>query len=223
MNKRFLILLTLLATVTFGHYKPKVSTDKWLDGNEWAIVEQDSLKVKVLCQGIKAGQIVFRLHLENNSSEDINIDPDLISYTTDVFNEAVIAKKAENNVQLFTDMESEEYDTKVQAEKDRMKSALRVVQCERQDKLIRRNKALSVLGFLFADDAVANNRAYKNIDYYTSQLLLKNTIEPEQVYSKLFFMQHDDLVEEFTLNIKIGESTFSFPFEFLEDEEDEVE
>lgn len=213
--KHFLVFFTFIIALNTqaqdAFYYSKINSDKWFDGYEWGIVEKNDIKMKVLCQGINSNQIVFMVEIQNNSKEDFNIDPNEIFYTSDSFNPKVL-----NDIYAVSTFEgSSTPSASIAKHKERLKT----VRCHDQYKLVRENKTLSTLGFLFTPDAVALNRTYEKADYYRANAFLKNTIEPGTVYAKLLFMDFYEEIDELTLYLFVNGQSFAFPFSTSENQE----
>ncbi len=207
---KFTIFFISLTTLVFSQksYKPKLHTNKWVNGKELTINKNNGIELRTFFNDIKSGKIIFNIKLTNNSDIDVNIDPEKIYYTVNEFETKDIIKnyhekkkKSRNKISLSESEFLEKYKT----DND-------TISIEKSNKLIKNLKLLTGLGFLFDSDNLAINRGNQKIDYYKNNLLLKHTIEPKVKLERLLIIDDVKFSKSINIVIPIGNLTFSIPY-----------
>lgn len=209
--KYFLITLAILTTTSAFAQKaelyPKEHSNKWKNGREWAIAESNGVEVKLIYNKEKSKRYLFEFEIRNNSDADVIIDPEHIFYQTVAFDTLAMRDDFDDN--RYPESKVDEIWARSFKEKTEARDTTWI---EKPDKLIKNMKFLSGLGFLFDSDNLAITRAYDKIDYYRENLLLKNTVEPNNSLTRLLIIHQTNYAEEIELHVPMNGEDFVFPF-----------
>lgn len=211
MKKKFLIYLIVNLIIDSAiaqdyDLTPSKHSNKWINGKEWSIEEQNEIVIKSYFNKVKSGKLMFYLEVGNLSNSDINIDPDEIFYLITEYDTILLAENFEKiDSQSPSPMSRSKFYMEYFQKYD-------TIWIENSDKLIKNMKLLTGLGFLFDSDNLAISRGYSKIDYYKQNLLLKNTVEPDKTLKRLLIIDYNNLAKSIEIIIPIGQIEFRIPY-----------
>ncbi len=203
-TKIILIALSaLFTTISFSQkydYVPKEHSNKWIDGNEWNIVTNNNVTVKIFIAKENSMYLTVRLFVKNNSDNDINVFPENIYYKAKEINESLI----------YTSYEDED---ESENEEDCLKRLNSNQFPINQKEVLLNSKTLTFLGYLFDIKSAGINRLHRRTDILKETLLYKNTVEPTKELDRIVVFQSSSPARELEFHLIISGEVFVFNFE----------